>query len=137
VLFWIKLVKYNMVWLSVKLKYHFVWNIRSNVYYDFIYLTKKGQTQCQRLPHEWGMEKRITEAKSYPRRNSTERRLRTQNLVTRRANTHQLHQACPSLYILQRNKIFLHNNCWSKFSALAKRHADHIWNYLFCSFYFF
>jgi hypothetical protein len=37
-----------------------------------------GQTQCQRLPHEWGLEKGITEAKSYPRR------------------THQLHQACPS-----------------------------------------
>jgi hypothetical protein len=31
---------------------------------------KKGQTQCQRLPHEWGLGKGITEAKSYPRRNS-------------------------------------------------------------------
>jgi hypothetical protein len=39
--------------------------------------TKKGQTQCQRLPHEWGLGKGITEAKSYPRRNSAERRLRT------------------------------------------------------------
>jgi hypothetical protein len=26
----------------------------------------KGQTQCQRLPHEWGLGKGITEAKSYP-----------------------------------------------------------------------
>jgi hypothetical protein len=26
---------------------------------------KKGQTQCQRLPHEWGLGKGITEAKSY------------------------------------------------------------------------
>jgi hypothetical protein len=43
----------------------------------------KGQTQCQRLPHEWGLGKEITETKSYPRRNSAERRLRTQNLVTR------------------------------------------------------
>jgi hypothetical protein len=58
--------------------------------------SKKGQTQCHRLPHEWGLGKRITEAKSYPRRNSAERRLRTQDLVTRRASTHQLHQACPS-----------------------------------------
>jgi hypothetical protein len=41
-----------------------------------------GQTQYQRLPHEWGLGKGITEAKSYPRRNSAERRLRTQNLVT-------------------------------------------------------
>jgi hypothetical protein len=57
---------------------------------------KKGQTQCQRLPHEWGLGKEITEAKSYPCRNSVERRLRIQNLVTRRASTHQLHQACPS-----------------------------------------
>jgi hypothetical protein len=57
----------------------------------------KGQTQCQRLPHEWGQGKGITEAKSYPRRNSAERWLRTQDLVTRRASTHQLHQACPSL----------------------------------------
>jgi hypothetical protein len=57
---------------------------------------KRGQTQCQRLPHEWGLGKGITEAKSYPRRNSAERRLRTQDLVTRRASTHQLHQACPS-----------------------------------------
>jgi hypothetical protein len=31
-----------------------------------------GQTQCQRLPHEWGLGKGITEAKSYPRRNSAE-----------------------------------------------------------------
>jgi hypothetical protein len=54
------------------------------------------QTQCQRLPHEWGLGKGITEAKSYPRRNSAERRLRTQDLVTQRASTHQLHQACPS-----------------------------------------
>jgi hypothetical protein len=52
---------------------------------------RKGQTQCQRLPHEWGLGKEITEAKSYPRRNSVERRLRTQDLVTRRASTHQLH----------------------------------------------
>jgi hypothetical protein len=57
---------------------------------------KKRQTQCQRHPHEWGLGKGITEAKSYPCRNSAERRLRTQNLVTRRASTHQLHQACPS-----------------------------------------
>jgi hypothetical protein len=34
----------------------------------------KGQTQCQRLPHEWSLGKRITKAKSYPRRNSVERR---------------------------------------------------------------
>jgi hypothetical protein len=34
----------------------------------------KGQTQCQRLPHEWGLGKGITEAKSYPRRNSAERK---------------------------------------------------------------
>jgi hypothetical protein len=34
----------------------------------------KGQTQCQRLPHEWGLGKGITEEKSYPRRNSVERR---------------------------------------------------------------
>jgi hypothetical protein len=27
---------------------------------------KGGQTQCQRLPHEWGLGKGITEAKSYP-----------------------------------------------------------------------
>jgi hypothetical protein len=52
----------------------------------------KGQTQCQRLPHEWGLGKVITEAKSYLRRNSAEKRLRTQDLVTRRASTHQLHQ---------------------------------------------
>jgi hypothetical protein len=57
---------------------------------------KKGQTQCQRLPHEWGLGKGITEAKSYPHRNSVERRLRTQDLATRRASTHQLYQACPS-----------------------------------------
>jgi hypothetical protein len=44
--------------------------------------TLKGQTQCQRLPHEWGLGKGITEAKSYPRRNSAERRLRTQDLMT-------------------------------------------------------
>jgi hypothetical protein len=30
---------------------------------------KKGQTQCQRLPHEWGLGKGITEVKSYLRRN--------------------------------------------------------------------
>jgi hypothetical protein len=35
-------------------------------------------------------------SKVLPRRNSAERRLRTQDLVTRRASTHQLHQACPS-----------------------------------------
>jgi hypothetical protein len=52
---------------------------------------KKGQTQCQRLPHELGLGKGITETKSYPCRNSAERRLRTQDLVTRRASTHQLH----------------------------------------------
>jgi hypothetical protein len=40
-------------------------------------IIKKGKTQYQRLPHEWGLEKGITEAKSYPRRNSAERRLRT------------------------------------------------------------
>jgi hypothetical protein len=33
----------------------------------------KGQTQCQRLPHEWGLGKGITEVKSYLRRNSAER----------------------------------------------------------------
>jgi hypothetical protein len=49
----------------------------------------KRQTQCQRLPHEWGLGKGITEVKSYPCRNSAERRLRTQDLVTRRASTHQ------------------------------------------------
>jgi hypothetical protein len=27
---------------------------------------KKGQTRCQRLPHKWGLGKRITEVKSYP-----------------------------------------------------------------------
>jgi hypothetical protein len=72
-----------------------------NATYKFIgllpLLVKKGQTQCQRLPHEWGQGKGITEAKSYPRRNSAERQLRTQNLVTQRASTHQLHQACPFL----------------------------------------
>jgi hypothetical protein len=40
-------------------------------------IVKKGQIQCQRLPHEWDLEKGITEVKSYPRRNSAERRLRT------------------------------------------------------------
>jgi hypothetical protein len=68
--------------------------------YVYIILAIKGQTQCQRLSHEWGLGKGITEAKSYPRRNSTERRLRTHDLVTRRASTHQLHQACPSIYYL-------------------------------------
>jgi hypothetical protein len=47
-------------------------------------MEKKGQTQCQRLPHEWGLGKEITEAKSYPHRNSTERQLRTQDLVVNR-----------------------------------------------------
>jgi hypothetical protein len=42
-------------------------------------------------PHKWGLGKGITEAKSYPRKNSAERRLRTQDLVTRRASTHQLY----------------------------------------------
>jgi hypothetical protein len=60
------------------------------------FLGSKGQTQCQRLPYEWGLGKGITEAKSYPRRNSAERRLQTQDLVTWRASTHQLHQAYPS-----------------------------------------
>jgi hypothetical protein len=64
------------------------------------------QTQCQRLPHEWGLGKGITEAKSYPRRNSAERRLRTQDLVTRRASTHQLHQARPSLHACIHNHEF-------------------------------
>jgi hypothetical protein len=32
-------------------------------------ICSKGQTQCQRLPHEWGLGKEITEAKSYPHRN--------------------------------------------------------------------
>jgi hypothetical protein len=54
----------------------------------------KRQTQYQRLPHEWGLGKGITEAKSYHRRNSAKRRLRTQNLVTRRASTHQLAFCC-------------------------------------------
>jgi hypothetical protein len=45
------------------------------------YFISKGQTQCQRLPHEWGLGKGITEAKSYPRRNSAERRLRTQDFI--------------------------------------------------------
>jgi hypothetical protein len=48
-----------------------------------LFLLKKGQTQCQRLPHEWGLGKGITEVKSYPCRNSAERRVRTQDLVTR------------------------------------------------------
>jgi hypothetical protein len=53
--------------------------ISKEVYYEnrFNDVSKKGQTQCQRLPHEWGLGKGITEAKSYPRRNSAERRLRT------------------------------------------------------------
>jgi hypothetical protein len=29
-------------------------------------IKKKGQTQCQRLPHEWGLGKGITKAKSHP-----------------------------------------------------------------------
>jgi hypothetical protein len=39
-----------------------------------------GQTQCQRLPHEWGLGKGITEAKCYLRRNSAERQLRSKVL---------------------------------------------------------
>jgi hypothetical protein len=30
------------------------------------YVSNRGQTQCQRLPHEWGLGKGITKAKSYP-----------------------------------------------------------------------
>jgi hypothetical protein len=50
--------------------------------------------ECQSSHTSGGLGKGITEAKSYPRRNSAERRLRTQDLVTRRASTHHLHQAC-------------------------------------------
>jgi hypothetical protein len=86
-------------------KYVFLlWLLFSNL----LVWPKKGQTQCQRLPHEWGLGKGITEVKSYPCRNSAEKRLRTQNLVARRASTHQLHQACPSLLVWPQNKNFFH-----------------------------
>jgi len=42
---------------------------------------KKGQTQCRRLPHEWGLGKGKTEA-SLPPAKSVERLLRTHDLVT-------------------------------------------------------
>jgi len=42
---------------------------------------EKGQTQCRRLPHEWGLGKGKTEA-SLPPTKSTERLLRTHDLVT-------------------------------------------------------
>jgi hypothetical protein len=39
----------------------------SNEFYDTCMKhLKKGQTQCQRLSHEWGMRTKITKAKSYP-----------------------------------------------------------------------
>jgi len=43
--------------------------------------TKKGQTQYQRLPHEWGLGKGKTEA-SLPPTKSAERLLQTRDLVT-------------------------------------------------------
>jgi len=42
---------------------------------------KKGQTQCRRHPHEWGLGKGKTEA-SLPPAKSAERLLRTRDLVT-------------------------------------------------------
>jgi hypothetical protein len=67
---------------------------------------KKKVDLVPEAPTRVGLGKGITEAKSYPRRNSAEksylrrnsaeRRLRTQDLMTRRVSTHQLHQACPS-----------------------------------------
>jgi len=41
----------------------------------------KGQTQCRRLPHEWGLGKGKTEA-SLPPAKSAKRLLRTRDLVT-------------------------------------------------------
>jgi len=42
---------------------------------------RAGQTQCRRLPHEWGLGKGKTEA-NLPPAKSAERLLRTRDLVT-------------------------------------------------------
>jgi hypothetical protein len=49
----------------------------------FFFFLKKDSA-----PHEWSLGKGITEVKSYLRRNSAEKQLRTQDLVTRRVSTH-------------------------------------------------
>ena len=50
------------------------------VYVVHTYKKRVGQTQCRRLPHEWGLGKEKTEA-SLPPAKSAERLLRTRDLV--------------------------------------------------------
>jgi hypothetical protein len=80
-----------MTWMPLSISFNPL-DFSTTIFSECSSRRPEGGGQTQWLPHEWGLEKGITEAKFYPRRNSVQRRFRTHDLMTQRASTHRLHK---------------------------------------------